>query len=341
MERIPYPKIIDFTAGKAKVVGALEDVAEFIVTEKIHGANFAFMTNGVEVAMASRNAILKPTDQFHNHLRLIEEHQTRILAMAQALQPNLKQLTIFGEIFGGIYPHTSVTQCSNIRHVQKGVFYAPDIHVRFFDIHIMRIDGSKVYLDWHVLEALCGAHGLPLVPVLFRGASMDACLSAIDLENLETRIPGELKLPKLEQLANIAEGVVIRPVVERELKNRSRAILKLKSQGFKEVHTDVGKHADALVEGGADSWSAIAVAYVTENRLRNVMSKDTTTYDGMGAVMALGPLLVADSYTAFKQDHVEFLAIPNGRQREVEKAVSATCFELLKKQADAILQGVF
>ncbi len=343
MERISYPSITNFTDGKAKFLDTLDGAPAFVVTEKIHGANCSFITNGTDVIMASRNAILKPTDKFHDHIRLIEEHRVRILAMAHALGNNMIQLTVFGEVFGGIYPHAAVTQHSSVRHVQKGVFYAPDIHVRFFDAHIVQHDGTHRYLPWNLFEALCHTHGLPTVPVLIRAASMEACLAAVqgNLETLETCIPQELKLPRLDQLANIAEGVVIRPVEERVLRNRTRAMLKLKSHAFKEVHTDVGKHADDLMEEGADSWTSIAVAYVTENRLRNVMSKATTAYESMGVVMTLGPSFATDAYKDFKGDHVEFLALPNARQREVEKVLTGTCFELLRRHADAIMKGTF
>lgn len=336
MEFTRYSSLTNYTAGKANKMGLLQD--EFIATEKIHGANFSFVTDGKDVRIASRNKLLTSADAFHNHERLIEQHRDRILAIAQTFpSTTLKQLTIFGEIFGGLYPHVDVAPTAKVKHVQKGVFYAPGLHFRIFDMHVQCMDGSGCYLNFDVMIRHCVTVSLPVVPILCRG-SMKYCLS-IDVEALDSTIPAELGLPKLESLSNLAEGIVIRPVVEHVLKNGKRAILKRKANRFEEVVKDPSKQADDLIEG--EDWTELAVAYVTENRLRNVLSKETTAFEHKGKVMSLMSVFVEDAITDFKKDHVEFRTITGSRQRDVSQAVTSACRELLLGHADAIVSGSF
>ena len=39
---------------------------EWIATEKIHGSNFSFVTDGTSVAVAKRTGLLQPVDKFFN-----------------------------------------------------------------------------------------------------------------------------------------------------------------------------------------------------------------------------------------------------------------------------------
>ena len=126
----------------------------------------------------------------------------------------------------------------------------------------------------------------------------------------------------------LAEGIVIRPEVEFTLPNGSRALFKLKAKRFAEVAHDVGKVADGLV----DNWGAVARAYATENRLSNVLSKDTLPTT-MEAFMARLPAYVKDAMDDLRADHPAFVTLPNKKQRQVEAEVIQACRGVLLRVA--------
>ena len=61
--------------------------------------------------------------------------------------PDTKRMYIFGEIFGGKYPHPNVTPIKNATKVQEQVFYCPHNEFYAFDIY----NGQK-YLDYFESE---------------------------------------------------------------------------------------------------------------------------------------------------------------------------------------------
>ena len=86
-------------------------------------------------------------------------------------------------------------------------------------------------------------------------------------------------LPQID--GNICEGTVIKPVVPRTLRNGGRVVLKNKNEKFSEkktVEISESKSDDrcAINRQKCDEISniiAMMSSYVTENRLKNVLSK--------------------------------------------------------------------
>ena len=76
------------------------------MTEKIHGANFCFLTDGRIVRVASRRRVLSRDDGFFGcfQTQLVASHRERVLqlfAAVKARHPEAAAVWLFGELFGG------------------------------------------------------------------------------------------------------------------------------------------------------------------------------------------------------------------------------------------------
>ena len=81
---------------------------DWVVTEKIHGANFSFHTDGKEVKIARRRAFLENNESFFNYqnaefMTTYPERVKGVFEMVQNLKEgiNIGQVTVFCELFGG------------------------------------------------------------------------------------------------------------------------------------------------------------------------------------------------------------------------------------------------
>ncbi|MEO1373441.1 MAG: RNA ligase family protein, partial [Cyanobacteria bacterium J06635_10] len=120
----------------------LEDYRNFkktdwVVTEKIHGANFGIVTDGWEVRFAKRKEFLNSEDNFFGYQLLQDKlilQAKEIFKILQVERINLQKVLIYGELFGGEYPHPEVTPIPRVQAIQTGVYYSPRIEYCAFDI---------------------------------------------------------------------------------------------------------------------------------------------------------------------------------------------------------------
>jgi len=140
------------------------------------------------------------------------------------------ELILYGELFGGIYPHPEVEDFG-ILHIQKGVYYIPNIDWRCFDILVIMPDKSKKWFAFNDLQKLCADFEIPFFEQLFVG-SLEECVN-FDIK-INSTIPAKYKLPPLKK--NQIEGVIIRPFDNTQLtfpgKEFSRPIWKHKNAKF-------------------------------------------------------------------------------------------------------------
>ena len=242
---------------------------EFIVQEKVHGANLSYWTtNGEDFFSAKRTDQIAKDEKFYNHDSILKGIKPKLKSIWLDLKKEIKdleQLTIFGEIIGGDYPHKEVDSNKKAIMVQKGIFYSPKNHFYAFDILI----NSELYLDVDTSNELFEKQNLLHAKTIFRG-NIDECL---DYPNdFNSTIPAEFNLPEL--VPNVVEGVVIRPIKTRHFNNGVRVILKNKNEKWsenKKYHKSI-KLEDEPSEKVIKLQEAI-LTYVTENRLNNVVSK--------------------------------------------------------------------
>jgi Rnl2 family RNA ligase len=284
-----YEKMAESSTGWINGTNKLGQV-DWIVTEKVHGANFCFVVSGdgETVRCAKRKEFLNATDDFFHFQQLQQSLSPMILALARLIQTSLltraqpvtdaAHLYIFGELFGGAYPHASVAAIHGLQAVQTGVYYSPDIQFYAFDIQIETESGSFFYLDYAESLRLFEAVGnLFYAKPLFKGSYTECLKFGIEFE---TTIPTLLGYPPIPN--NQAEGVVIKPMHELVVmtkKGETRAILKAKATEFLEdaryyqaTKWDNSKEKfQSEMEVDSIKWEILAL--VNENRLACAVSK--------------------------------------------------------------------
>ena len=112
---------------------------DWVVTEKIHGANFGIVTDGSNVRFAKRKEFLQPNEDFFDYQSLAHQlaHQAKeIFKILQAQRKQLLRVFIYGELFGGEYPHRDIPAIPQVQAVQTGIYYSPKIEYCGFDIAI-------------------------------------------------------------------------------------------------------------------------------------------------------------------------------------------------------------
>lgn len=206
---------------------------KWVVTEKVHGANFSFVYNNKTLKFTKRKEYLSWNDNFFGFQLIVNQIENDIIKLFEDISTKIKgnKYIIYGELFGGKYPHPDIPSALNVQAIQTGVYYSPTINFYAFDIAI-EVDGleSKYYLDYKTslsyFEKYKIFHAKPLLIGKFG--------EAINFNTrINSTIPKLLNLPDL--VDNLIEGVVIKPYNQLGNESKSsRPIVKLKNKEFDE-----------------------------------------------------------------------------------------------------------
>jgi len=262
---------------------------EYVVQEKVHGANLSFITDGQNILSAKRTELILDNEEFYNSKFVLTNYKSKILNLHKAISANIetKTVTIFGEIFGGGYPHPNILKDDTAKLVQRGIYYCPQNDFYAFDI---LLDNDK-YLDVETANVYFEKLGFVYAKTLHKGTLKD-CLAYSN--TFKTIIPTEYKLPELD--GNICEGVVIRPTQATFFRNGSRVIIKNKNEKWAENNNyiDKGILNKLLHEGEELSEEASFLCeevykLITQNRLDNLISKigEVNPKKDLGKVLGL------------------------------------------------------
>lgn len=265
------------------------DNQEYVIQEKVHGANICFITNGIDIISAKRTELILDDENFYNSKSVKKRYEKKILQLFKLISDKfngVSQIILFGELFGGVYPHANVKKISTAVFVQKGVYYSPNNDFYAFDILV----NNEQYLDTDTINNLFETVGFIYAKTLFRG-SLNDCLQYPN--SFQSQIPQWLGLPNLEQ--NICEGVVIRPVQPCFFKNGSRVLIKNKNKKWTENNNYIDKSIlksllsqQEILSDNAQILCEEIAKYITENRLQNVISKiGTITQKDYGKLLGL------------------------------------------------------
>ena len=126
---------------KAETPAALR----YVVQEKVHGANTSFITDGHEIKFAKRTDLLSDGEKFYDYEELFERYKPKVLKLYADLQKMFKDLEfaiIYGEMFGGAYPHKDIKRDTRFSAIQKGVYYCPNHEFYGFDIYVAHPEGN-------------------------------------------------------------------------------------------------------------------------------------------------------------------------------------------------------
>lgn len=233
----PYEKMArDLRKFKSKELSKLEK-EKWVVLEKIHGANFSFEYRNGTVQFARRRGYLNWEDSFFafqtvassieaNVQGLFDEVASTETILLEATDDNF-QIIIYGELFGGKYPHPEVEANRTVEPIQNGIYYSPDICFCAFDIALVTTL-TKEYLGYERCLELFDKHGIFHSKPLFIGSLS----KALDFSTRkDSTVPIALGLPPLG--TNLIEGVVVKPYCLR-CNASKRVIFKTKNKEFDE-----------------------------------------------------------------------------------------------------------
>jgi Rnl2 family RNA ligase len=268
---------------------------EWVALEKIHGCNFSATTDGTTTKWASRTSYLGDSalSKFNRAdvcTARYKDNVATLYAELKAIYPEINYITVFGELFGGIYPGLQLPH--KYKAIQKEVRYTTDIEFMVFDIKLgfptsppaadaeaeteteTVGEGGEPYqhfLDPLDVIAHCRRVGLRTMDIMHRGPLQDMLkLDAV----FQTTIPDMLGLPPLPD--NAAEGYVLKPL-HSVFTPRGRIMLKHKNPKFSETVCE--KPVKVVAATGMtpenEATFVLMQQYININRFNAVMSKVT------------------------------------------------------------------
>jgi hypothetical protein len=197
---VKYEKMSE-TSGSTGAAAGKSFPDSYIVTEKVHGANFCVIASQTSldpapiVKFAKRTAILggpEDAEDFYGcrsagllrQLAPMAEEAFQMLAAADSQESPLRAVHIYGELFGGCYPHPDIPAIPGIQPVQVG---------------ILQIYNSWLSMWWQrgrVADII-----YPLIPLPTFAEIVDLCLHNNFLEAHLQSVPTSrlnLKQPSLD-----------------------------------------------------------------------------------------------------------------------------------------------
>lgn len=314
------------------VVEQMPQDLQYVVQEKVHGANTSFLCDGNDVKFAKRTSMLEDDEKFYDYPELLEAYKDKVLnlfARVKSQHPEVVTISVFGEMFGGLYPHNDVKANRKVTLIQKGVCYTPEHEFYGFDIYLS--DGENGwYLPVDEINEIFEAEGFFYAKTLFRG-TLAECLKYPNA--FPSKISEWLGLPSIED--NICEGIVIRPVIPMYLRNGSRVLIKSKNERFAEKKS-VKKRNKLFAEPVpySDELKSLVSevdAYVTENRLTNVVSHigEVHVPKDFGKIMGLFSKDVLEDF--LKEHGGDYSALDKSEQKLLNKELNKLATELVKK----------
>lgn len=298
----------------------------FHVEEKIHGANFQFNVDSNGITAGKRTAFISENEGFYSYKLVVEQYSEAILKLKNEVFPN-HNIIVYGELFGGSYPHNDVPNDSRYAKVQKEIFYAPFEDFICFDIFVYNDNTDEHhYITKTERETLCNKYGIKSAVSLFSG-TLESCLNYPNA--FLTTIPKLYGLPDIEN--NICEGVVIRPEHDLRMKSGERPIIKNKNEKFTEkkcsgkipkIAKDVPEHIVTMLNNIDE--------YINENRLNAMISKvGELKNTDFGLYIQL---FSKDVYADFFKDYSEeFKTWEKADQKNFQKEVNQMVVTFLKE----------
>ena len=274
----------------------------FVVQEKVHGSNCSFLCDGQQIQFAKRTAVVADGEDFYQWQELAERYRERVFkvyGMIKECFSDLTSIIVYGEMFGGAYPHKEVKRIGAMSAIQKGVYYCPGHDFYGFDIYVYTPD-EAFYLDVDTTNHIFAEAGFLYAETIFEG-TLDECLAYPNA--FPSTLYKHFGLPEIED--NICEGVVIRPKEPLYIPNGARIIIKSKNARFAEKKGV--KHEPKTPRVVADEVTELLVLaedYYTPQRLDNVKSHigEVSFPKELGRVSGL---LAKDVLEDFLKEHAD------------------------------------
>ncbi len=306
------------------------NITEWVVLEKVHGANFSVWTDGKEVQFAKRSGFF--TDSFYNSHTITEKLTTNIFDAFKIANVALKEpcetLAVYGELFGGNFTHPDVKKV-DVSSIQKGIQYCPDINFMAFD---MMVNGQ--YVDHDIFLFIVERSGFFYTKTRFRG-TLEECLAQSN--TYDSTIPAQLGLPHLTD--NVCEGNVIKPTIVTYFGNGERVILKDKNEKWSEKAKEKKpiKEITKLTDVGKQKVEDMC-SFISENRLRNVLSKiGEVTNKDFGKILGDFMLDIIEDY----EKEFDLPELDKKEAKLVNKLVNGEAAQTIRKNFRDICDNMF
>lgn len=200
MRHRPFPKL----AAERDPQGPLPG-GPWVALEKLHGAQLQIAVGDGAPRFGKRKAWLAGDEPFFGW-QLARQDLAEAARRVHA-ELGAPRVVLYGELFGGSYPHPAVAAAPGMQPVQTGIWYAPDLRWAVFDVLVAADDDDPGELLAHrEVESLAAAAGLLVPPLVHRGPRGQCDAAPV---RFATRVPALLGLPALAD--NLAEGLVLKP----------------------------------------------------------------------------------------------------------------------------------
>lgn len=297
MEHRPYPKI-----PSVPDPSRVSPNGVWVATEKIHGAHLVVGCDGKSARIGKRKAWLEDGDPFFGWQLL----RASLLESVRAVQAELGgSVRLYGEIFGGAYPHGDVAALGGLSAVQTGIWYSPGIHYSVFDVVI----DDREFLAHREVEALATSHGLVTAPLLGRGMRRDIDALPTRFDSL---VAASFGLPPIE--GNVAEGLVVKP--DQRAVPSERFTLKRKIPEFDDARFGEAEPLASDVLLDLEQLIAHAERLVNPARIASARSKVGESPSAIRDEVVLDVLVDLEAAFPFT-----FGALPNTTQDELRDAI--------------------
>ncbi|XP_011410182.1 PREDICTED: RNA-editing ligase 2, mitochondrial-like [Amphimedon queenslandica] len=310
-------------------------IKEWVAMEKIHGANLSLTVwskggekkregeggkrQDVGVKIARRNDYLKDGEQFFGLDRqpelLMALHTSAVklwdLMNDDETTPTPQSITIYGELFGGYYPHPSIPPLPNMISIQKEVAYSPDLKFCSFDIAVNN-GNDKNYMNYDDAMSLFEGAGFMYSRPLITGTMEEVFNYEL---GFPSTIPAIFGLPPID--GNLAEGIVIKPLKDSTLitrKGPKRLIFKRKIEKFSERralprpenHLTSTREDEKWKGTKGDEIKYEITALITDQRVLNAITKIGQPVT-KGEWEKIKTELVADVRDTLKEENEELI----------------------------------
>lgn len=259
MEHMYYPKISNGISLHTSMS------SKWVATEKIHGAQFVIGVNEKEVKFGKRKAWLDDNDPFFGWQIIRNKLEESVKQIFSKLK-STNSIYLYGELFGGSYPHDKVKNCDLLTPVQTGIWYSPDLQFAVFDILEEKMNGEELFMKFSDIEKIVDGTQLVSVPVLKYGTYSELQKLPVKYKSLVYK---EFNLPEIEM--NFAEGFVLKPDIQEMAVKRP--IVKYKIPEFSENRFDESRPFDPDKIPDVDELLGIIPMMINKIRIDSARSK--------------------------------------------------------------------
>lgn len=286
---------------------------DFIATEKIHGANFSFRTNGIDVRAAKRSAFIKEDETFYGCGEVVARYKDKVIELFHSMRSvgyDIVELAVYGELYG--------------QGIQKEIDYGEKDFVAF-DVCVAYDDERTERLSPVAANTMLIGH-LPFVPVIQRGTLNDCLqINVNQMRSVQAQVKG---VPD-----QICEGVVIRHATDDViLPTGSAGIIKLKSDSFLETKARKPKSPPAPLQPETQRYYELLSSAITKARLMNVVSKEgLVDKKHFGRIMSM---MMGDIVLDTLKDNI--VELDKKERSRAQKMCNALVSKLIKENWDDV-----